>query len=286
MTDVRNKNQISRLTVLKPADTIEAAGAVAKFVFPKEQPSRATYLTAISRLQGPSVAWDSTRAKPLISFAGSDTHVESVVRHIMAAPDIKVLPVPPESQMKLRRSIEHGLASIANLDVEVSSAIDWCVGSFPCAFVDGIDGGSISSLIGVIWLGVEVDTEPAAIGELILHEYVHQSLFLEDMVRGVFVGGEQELAAPEALVITAIQKRPRGYDKGFHSAFVALSLARYWQALASADKAKAYFEPAKRTLEDLISKQGNLTPYGQELLKRLADEFAHDTSVIAEETRP
>jgi hypothetical protein len=82
--------------------------------------------------------------------------------------------------------------------------------------------------MGAIWLGLDPNDEISDYAALILHEYVHQCLFLEDMVRSIFIGGKTDLAVPDALVTSALRRTPRGYDKSFHSAFVAVTLSRLY----------------------------------------------------------
>lgn len=259
--------------MLSSQETIAAAAAVGAFVFADSAPSRETYLSALSKLQPIPASWTEDPAQPLVLFADSGGAVQRIVKHVLVDADADVATVPPENQDVVRDRIDDALNLIRGLDPGTAEAIDSCIGSFPYAIVEGVDGGSISSLIGAIWIGLGVDKPAEDFGELILHEFVHQSLFLEDMVRGVFVGGEEELAAPDAVVVTAIWKKSRGYDKGFHSAFVALSLYRYWSALGNPAKAEIYFEPSLRTIDQLVAKKENLTAHGQVLLYRLRTAF-------------
>ena len=58
----------------------------------------------------------------------------------------------------------------------------------------------------------------------------------------------------------------RGYDKSFHSAFVALVLARFYRRLGMKVKAKQPLTPLWTTVSELVENTTFLTPHGRNVL--------------------
>ena len=162
------------------------------------------------------------------------------------------------------------LALIGQADPQLLDAITVLVGTLVFARLDGYDGGSRTNVVGVIWIGLDGSKPVIDFADLIVHEFVHQCIFLDDMVRCVFPAGETELAAPEALVVSALRRTPRGYDKAYHSAFVALTLEAFYAMLGDS-RAGSTMEAIHHTIEGLRLKAGYLSDHGRQELERLAD---------------
>ena len=65
--------------------------------------------------------------------------------------------------------------------------------------------------------------------EMLVHEFVHNSVFLEDMVRGIMPEPEL-LERNEALSVSAIRQTRRPYDKAYHSACVTAAIMYYYRS--------------------------------------------------------
>ena len=132
-------------------------------------------------------------------------------------------------------------------------------------------GGSVSSRIGLIWLAVSPSWTGQGCGEHFWHEYIHQCLFLEDMVNTVFDRDRGGLSDPENGVPSAIRGVLRRYDQAFHSAFVAASIAEYRARGADYSGARAVFPKLWRCLDALVRKRHVLTANGADQLAQLVD---------------
>ena len=135
----------------------------------------------------------------------------------------------------------------------------------------GYSGGTVSSRIGLIWLAPEISWSADAWLENIVHEYVHNCLFLEDMVAGIFVAGCDRLEREDALAISAIRHVKRGYDKSYHSAFVSYAIIELYLALRKDEAAASFIDPLILCLDDLIRARRFATAHGVELLVELAE---------------
>jgi HEXXH motif-containing protein len=230
---------------------------------------RACFLSALNTLQRFRLPIDLSHDEIVVSF-GDEIDV-ALLSHLMA------VEAPPrdrrftgQEQAGIRQNVSDALALIRRVDPDSWSSLHVVVGALLCARREHFDGGSISSLIGAIWLALEATRPVIDFAEIIVHEYVHQCLFLDDMVNGIFIGGETDLGVDEGLVTSAILRRKRGYDKAFHSAFVAAVLAIFYAACGRADRAAQFLGPVHVTLGELEEKATFLTDHGRDVLGQLA----------------
>lgn len=139
------------------------------------------------------------------------------------------------------------------------------------------DGGSVSSNIGLIWLSPKPDWTVEYCAEMLVHEFVHNVVFLEDMVRGIMPTPEL-LEREEALSISAIRQTRRPYDKSFHSACVTVGIMYYYNMIGRIEDANAHFEPLKRTVAELRASERSVRSLGQEILTNNGREVLEELS--------
>jgi len=176
------------------------------------------------------------------------------------------------------RKVNAALAMIGAADRQLLETITLLVGTIVFAKLDGYDGGSRTNVVGVIWVGLDSSKPVIDFADLIVHEFVHQCIFLDDMVRCVFPTGETELAVPEALVVSALRRTPRGYDKAYHSAFVALTLEAFHAALGDS-RTGSMREAIHHTIEGLRIKASYLSDHGRRELESLGDVLSRFDAV-------
>ena len=138
-----------------------------------------------------------------------------------------------------------------------------------CAKKSGLGGGSFGDSLGVVWFDPDPFWESVDYAETILHEATHQSLFLSDMVRRLFVFEPRELTGEDALVTSAILQTPRPYDLAFHSACVAAALVDFYLRTEMPDRSRKFVEPLKHTVAELRRKGHFLTRPGLVILHQL-----------------
>ncbi len=135
-----------------------------------------------------------------------------------------------------------------------------------------MEGGSTSVLMGPIWLGPSPAWSPATYVENMIHEYVHQCLFLDEMVNTIFTEfSVPRMSTADALVTSTILKRRRPYDKAYHSAFVAHLLAQYYIGQGDTSKARDYLRSTRRTVDELLERRQYASPNGEALLEELSE---------------
>jgi hypothetical protein len=259
--------------VLKVSQLTRSASAIARFAGAvAEGFVRSDFLAALNRLQKVKVSHSRGPSHPiLLNHCDGDEQDRVALRFVVIPYKLAgrwqyTAEERPIVEAKIRAA--HDL--IERTDPELYRGLNAVIGAYLLGkAASEVEGGSVSKLIGVIWIGLDVTRPVEDFAELIVHEYVHNALFIDDMVNALFVGGEGLLGLPENCVVSAIRQIARGYDKGFHSAYVAAVLARFFLQSGDVTKARAFITPTVRTVGELLGKPHLLFPAGQERLKDL-----------------
>ncbi len=156
---------------------------------------------------------------------------------------------------------------------DVHCLISNLIGTIVFLKQDGQAGGSVSSLTGLIWLNPSPDSTVVDYAVALVHEYVHNTIFLQDAVHGIFAY-PIDFEAPEFAVRSALLKVLRPYDKSFHSAVVALCLHRFLMSANQYDMAKQVVADLGATIAGLQEKgDAALAPAGRALLGSVVEGF-------------
>jgi len=110
----------------------------------------------------------------------------------------------------------------------------------------------------------DVDTNEYV--ELILHEYMHQCLFLDDLCRRIFSYSMKELENYPTR--SAILNRVRPLDKAYHSVFVAYILMRHRQVTSG--QPLEYMKTTWAAIEGVARNAVGLTEHGRSRLAELS----------------
>ena len=124
-----------------------------------------------------------------------------------------------------------------------------CIGYYKAA-EKGHLGGTVSSAVGLIWLDPSKggDWSIPFLAEQIVHEYIHTTLFIAEMVRGTYTDA---FLVPKSLVVSAIRRQKRGYDKSFHAAYVATGLVAFHAFTGSSGRASELSKYLNQSVLDL-----------------------------------
>jgi hypothetical protein len=169
----------------------------------------------------------------------------------------------------LASATQTGLDLLHEVDESLYSAFTTIIGCILFGKCPTLAGGSVSDIIGVIWLNPRRDWRTIDFAENLLHEYVHHCLFLEEMVWTIFSETVPRMHEDDALVTSSILKIKRGYDRSYHSAFVAYAIAHFYLAIDERSKARELLSGALETALELRQKQQFLTEHGRKMLTEL-----------------
>ena len=231
---------------------------------------RDQYLSALSDLQ----SWTTLQWKPdgiAITFDNPGATKDFIQRAAWdrdRPADDRLF--PSHLRPRLYDLISNGLDSIAASSRDLRELIELTIGEIFLAQEDGSEGGTMSSAVGLIWLNPRKEWDPRKTGENIVHEWIHNMLFLADMVNPLFAVDYVGLSADSAHATSAILHRKRPFDRCYHSAAVAAGLVFYHSISGDQQKADALIEPTMTTVRELQDKPELMTPSGADLLQGVA----------------
>lgn len=139
------------------------------------------------------------------------------------------------------------------------------------AWRDEYSGGSVSSRIGWIWMSPQQGWDVSDYLENLIHEYVHNALFLEEMVHTLFSTSGANMAAPENRIVSAIRRVPRYFDQAFHAAGVALVLLEVAENNGRFDTSRSILDGLLPSLDALKDRLDLLSPNGVRVLNEMID---------------
>ena len=192
-----------------------------------------------------------------------------------------------DEQADIRKKSRAAFELLRRYDERVVEAIGLLIACFLCAKKSGSGGGSFGDSLGVVWFDPPPSWESADYAETILHEATHQSVFLADMVRRLFVREPREMTTENALVISAIRRAKRPYDLAFHSACVGAVLADFFIRTEMPERSRKLVEPLRLTVAELRGKSDFLTQPGLvtlHQLERCVSEWGGQPAEIAATT--
>jgi hypothetical protein len=183
--------------------------------------------------------------------------------HLIGAAEAKVC----------RKLILRSLDLIRDLDRWLHFMICTLIATVACYRIPGTEGGSVSSCIGLIYLNPSPDWSREFCGEMLVHEFVHNAVFLEDMVRGVFP--DYALFGDKgAFAISTLRRTKRPFDKAYHSACVAVGLLYFYHLLGDAGKERELAPRLRATLAELEACDQRLMRGGKEVLTENGRQLA------------
>ncbi len=280
-------NEVSMLSLLHPATVLKNTQALCHHVQEPAAPvvnSRVRYFRGLNRFQAHALPFhEDERLWLEFDFETAPTRALLARFLTLANYPPRFAPLTAGEMADAREKVPRALELLARLDADVVRSIHHLIGAlyFARAPRDAgtYGGGSLSEGLGVLWMRPAPDWTPLDYAESILHETLHNALFLEDMVNGLFALEPEEMLASDARVSSSVRttyayKRDpelrRRYDLSYHAAFVSAGLIELHQRVGDAAKASSLREPLPQSLSELDALKAEcLEPRGQALLAEL-----------------
>jgi hypothetical protein len=255
-----------RLWILDSVDSIATA---AWRETPTAQQLRNRYLSALSKLQ----PWTSIQWKPngpAITFDNPEAIADFIRRGAWDQDQpMQIRFFPPSQHTALYDLISNGLDAISMVSHDLQELIGLTIGEILLAQEGDFGGGSLSSAVGLIWLNPKAEWSLQRTGENIVHEWIHNMLFLADMVSPLFAVDYTALSKEEAHVTSAILRRKRPFDRCYHSAAVAAGLVFFRTISGDIKGANALIGSAARTVKEIQNKPELMTRSGADLIQEV-----------------
>jgi HEXXH motif-containing protein len=208
--------------------------------------------------------------RPLVDFDLEHPEIQAALRALVTRGPPSEVRITGAARGRFAAALEAGVELLAAHDSEVARSMNLVCGTIVATSGPGKVAASSPGLIGTVWLFPDAGWGPAQFGEHLLHETVHQTLFLDEMVNTLYVVDPPALGAEDALVTSAIRRVPRPYDRSLHAACVAVELIGFHEHLGDDQEAARLREGATASTRELVDKAHVLSPHGREVLADLA----------------
>ncbi|WP_235824965.1 aKG-HExxH-type peptide beta-hydroxylase [Bacillus salipaludis] len=175
---------------------------------------------------------------------------------------------PQEEREEVIYKIEKGLELIKILHPNLYSLIKRHFGTIYLAKRKGFGGGTVSSLLGLLWLNPPKKWSVIDYAEALYHEFIHNTLFLDDMVNSIFPN-PADCYLPEALTTSTILKKKRPIDRSFHAANVSIGIMHLYYMLGDKKKSRMYKEELSKTMSELNERKQFFGERGIEILNEM-----------------
>ena len=236
---------------------------------------RQQYLAALAAMQRHPYLARTAESGWFLNFGPFDSRTGATLEALL-----EIARIEPEDvfESNARETVEREIAAARELLLllrphELETA-DLLIGTLVFVRKAGSAGGSFGTALGMVWLNPQHDWTTADYAEALLHETVHQALFLEQLVRGMFtVDDGHRLAEEDARVVSAILRIGRPYDASLHSAWVAIALAEFDLERGEVDEACAKLSSLRPTVDGLREKDRFLDDHGKLLLSELESRY-------------
>jgi hypothetical protein len=234
---------------------------------------RVAYFEALEKIQPRSFAFDAEHAEPALDF-GRSREGEVLIRHFLDVADVDASVTFPEvDDARLRDAIGEGIDLLEQVYPQGAESARLLVGSFLFARQAGSGGASLGDQLGVVWLNPPARWQAVDYAEAILHESVHQALFLHEMVNRVYVAGIEQMEQEDSRVVSAVRRERRPFDASFHAACVATELRTLYAKLGNAERAEVFAAGLRQTLPELAELRHLLTEVGAAILDQMIAEL-------------
>ena len=189
---------------------------------------RSDYFKCLNKVQKNQFQYHSDSSFPTIIFDVENLEFIPIFNY--ASPNISIEEsyIPKEERYLILDKMNLAYQKLTEYKSSLNEVISQLVGSYLIARYKGFGGASFSDTLGFVWLSPPKFWTEVDFAESILHESVHQGLYLCEMVKGMFNLTFPEMQAEETWAISAVRKTKRPYSLAFHSACVSISIIEFY----------------------------------------------------------
>jgi HEXXH motif-containing protein len=231
---------------------------------------RLAYFEALNRIQSRPIRLDDVEAPPRSVFEFEHSEDRRIVEHFLEGETAGAAHLfGSQEREEIGGLLADASALLAEFDEGVPTMVEALVARVFFARKAGFGGASTADMLGCVWLSPPRGWEAVDFAEAIYHETVHQALFLEEMVHGVYTVAAKEMLSTEARVVSAIRREKRPFDASFHAACVAAALLDLYRELDRPERVGPLVEGLRPSVEEMAEKDAYLNENGRQILDRL-----------------
>jgi len=181
-----------------------------------------------------------------------------------------------EGDAQFEKKVAEAYGILAGLSANIPLALDLLVHTVLFFRHDkpSYGGASLADVPGVVWIRPDPEWGASEFAECVLHEAVHQSVFLFDLalvfLRDAAYHDSARVPSAVRSIYPSGQEPLRLYWAAFHAAIVAWWLDAYFTYLGQHRRAWQFREALQNSLPFLWEREDFLTAHGRAVLDALA----------------
>jgi hypothetical protein len=140
------------------------------------------------------------------------------------------------------KKVEDALEEIKSRDLNLYGLFNTAISTLVYVRSLNQGGGSISSILGLIWCSHRRTWNLYDVAEFLVHELTHNLLFVDELAHGHYQNIET-ITCKDTYCYSAILNKQRPLDKVFHSLFVAIEVMEFRKAALSGEVYKKTVHP-------------------------------------------
>lgn len=230
---------------------------------------RSAYVEALNRVQARPVSLDEigwAEGAPRRIYRFTDPLDAAILEYFLEE-EAEASHVYDHGRLKeIEQRFGEARELLDSFDGSATELLDRLVARILFARKRGFGGASAGDMLGCVWLSPPASWSATDFAESLYHESLHQALFLEEMIHGVYRVDTATMSAPEGQVVSAIRKERRPFGASFHAACVAAGLIDLYRFLGDRERVDSLVEGLRPSVEEIASKRGFLDEDGQEIL--------------------
>ncbi|WP_164218629.1 HEXXH motif-containing putative peptide modification protein [Virgibacillus sp. YIM 98842] len=215
---------------------------------------RENYLAALNKLQNNAIP----TSKEYITIEENSNHD---ILHYLSNEKTADL-YSHKDNLEIKEKINKALDLLKHLNPNLYTLIYKLVGTIIFSKSGDFSSATTPTHLGIIFLNPNESWEIVDYAESIYHEFIHLSIFLEDMIHNLFNSNEVQVKS----VIRGVH---RPLDKSFHAAIVSIGIMHLYYMTGDVKKQFQYMGELNDAVNELTQVDTYLDNKGKELLENM-----------------
>ncbi|GAB3803799.1 aKG-HExxH-type peptide beta-hydroxylase [Virgibacillus kimchii] len=215
---------------------------------------RENYLAALNNLQKNSIP----TSKENITIEESSNH--EILNYLTTEKNNDLYSY--NENVEIKEKINKGLDLLRHVNPNLYTLIYKLVGTIIFSKSGNFSSATTPTHLGIIFLNPNESWEIVDYAESIYHEFIHLSIFLEDMIHNLFKSNEVQVKS----VIRGVH---RPLDKSFHAAIVSIGIMHLYYMMGDEKKQCQYMSELSEAVNELAQVETYLDNKGKELLQNM-----------------
>ena len=236
---------------------------------------RRRYLSYVQTRHGYEFPIDRTGVQPYVEWKYAEPSWQRTVAYLTEVDDFGQLRGINEQEGRhVAFEMDRGLELLRSYDSNQTDSVTSLIGCVFVAHVKGLQSASSGRCLGAFALNPKSSWSSLDYASSLLHEAVHQALFLSHIAYRLYSRAIPKLAEDNALVMSPIRHVRRPFDAALHAACVLVELLHLYRwADQPIPPDDGSLELLNVCVDELHARRDNLTEQGQKVLRELRAHF-------------